>query len=301
MAGADEGGAWMLPRRCAEQRSRNRLFGVKLKEGNILINLRHIEKYYGNFHVIEDLNLEIQKGEIYGLIGKNGAGKTTIFKIILGLSGFSGGSLSIAGSKGKVELLANRKRIGFFIGKNFFDYLGARENLKYYSTMKGIKDFGEIERVLKLVDLHEVKEQFIAFSMGMKQRLGVAAALLGNPEILILDEPTNGLDPQGIADIRNLIKQINSEYGTTIIVSSHILGELEHTATRFGIVHAGKLLCEVKLEDLRTESDIVQIKVSDVDKARVVLKKNGIVVIDEKTPTKNLENFYFELMEGKNE
>ncbi|MEG1257263.1 ATP-binding cassette domain-containing protein [Clostridium sp.] len=160
-----------------------------------MIDLKHINKYYGDFHVTKDLNLHIKKGEIYGLIGKNGAGKTTIFKIILGLSDFSDGQLSIKNSKNYSELLTNRKKIGFFIGKNFFDYLNAKENLEYYRKLKGIEDKKEIDRVLKIVGLHTTTAKYKSFSMGMKQRLGIASAILGNPEILILDEPTNGLDP----------------------------------------------------------------------------------------------------------
>ena len=163
-----------------------------------MITLKDIQKSYGTHQVLKDVNLNIHQGEIYGLIGKNGAGKTTIFKIILGLSEFEHGKISIAGSKSNNDLLRARKRIGFFIGKNFFDYLDARDNLDYYCMMKGIKDKKEIDRVLEFVGLQNAKGQFGGFSMGMKQRLGIAGAMLGNPEIIILDEPVNGLDPQGI-------------------------------------------------------------------------------------------------------
>ncbi|AOR25174.1 ABC transporter ATP-binding protein [Clostridium taeniosporum] len=264
-----------------------------------MIKLKHINKYYGDFHVTKDLNLHVKKGEIYGLIGKNGAGKTTIFKIILGLSDFSDGELSIKNSKNYSELLANRKKIGFFIGKNFFDYLDAKENLQYYRKLKGIKDKKEVERVLKIVGLNTTKAKYKSFSMGMKQRLGIANALLGNPEILILDEPTNGLDPQGIVDIRNLVKKLNHEYGMTIIVSSHILGELEHTANRFGIVHEGKVLREITLDDLKSESDTIEISVNDIDRAREILKSNNIEILAEKSSAKTLEDYYFELVGGK--
>ncbi|NFG62552.1 ATP-binding cassette domain-containing protein [Clostridium botulinum] len=272
---------------------------LRINKGVIMIKLKHINKYYGDFHVTKDLNLHVKKGEIYGLIGKNGAGKTTIFKIILGLSDFSDGELSIKNSKNYSELLTNRKKIGFFIGKNFFDYLDAKENLQYYRKLKGIKDKKEIERVLKIVGLNTTKAKYKSFSMGMKQRLGIASALLGNPEILILDEPTNGLDPQGIVDIRNLVKQLNQEYGMTIIVSSHILGELEHTANRFGIVHEGKVLREITLDDLKSESDTIQISVNDIDRTREILKSNHIEILAEKSSTKTLEDYYFELVGGK--
>ena len=135
--------------------------------------------------------------------------------------------------------------------------LTARENLDYYRQMKGIRDRSETERVLKLVGLDKAGGKFGAFSMGMKQRLGIANAMLGDPEILILDEPVNGLDPQGIADIRNLLTDMNREHGTTIIVSSHILGELEHTATRFGIIDRGRMLREITHEDLRVPKRVL--------------------------------------------
>lgn len=135
-----------------------------------MISLRHIHKKYGDHPVLEDLNLTVPRGEIYGLIGKNGAGKTTIFKIILGLTEYEKGELSIAGRKSKSAQSAARKKIGFFIGKNFFDYLTAKENLEYYRRMEGIPQEGEIERVLSLVGLQGVTAKFGSFSMGMKQK-----------------------------------------------------------------------------------------------------------------------------------
>ena len=147
-----------------------------------MISLHGIQKNYGSHQVLRDVNLTVRQGEIYGLVGKNGAGKTTIFKIILGLTEFEGGQVSIAGGSSKAELTHSRRKIGFFIGKNFFDYLTAAENLEYYRRMKGIRDKGETGRVLKLVGLDEASAKFGSFSMGMKQRLGIANAMLGNPE-----------------------------------------------------------------------------------------------------------------------
>lgn len=263
-----------------------------------MITLSHIQKSYGDFPVLKDVSLTIPKGEIYGLIGKNGAGKTTIFKTILGLTNFESGKISIAGSKRAAGLQMNRRKIGFFIGKNFFDYLTAEENLHYYRQLKGIKDKKEVERVLELVGLKEVKTNYGSFSMGMKQRLGIANALLGNPEILILDEPVNGLDPQGIADVRNLIIKLNKERGMTIIVSSHILGELEHTANRFGIIHQGQILKEITREDLKVQKDSIQICVDDLERAKEILKRNNIRILEEVSSYKSLEDYYFELVGG---
>lgn len=264
-----------------------------------MISLRHIDKRYGAHRTLEDVNLTIGKGEIYGLVGKNGAGKTTIFKIILGLTQCDAGVLSIAGSQSRAGLSSARRKIGFFIGKNFFDYLTARENLEYYRQMKGIADGGEVERVLRCVGLQDATAKFGSFSMGMKQRLGIANAMLGNPEILILDEPVNGLDPQGIADVRSLIVRLNAEQGTTVVVSSHILGELEHTATRFGILDHGRVLREITREDLRVRSDAIQIRVSDYERARRILAEHDIALLQEGAAYKSLEDYYFELVGGK--
>lgn len=195
--------------------------GTNMSES--VVRLEHVSKSYGKHAVLKDVNMLVQKGDIYGLVGRNGAGKTTIFKMILGLSERNSGVVSIADSKNEKELFKNRSKVGFLVGTKFYDYLSARENLKYYATVKGIPDKeapAEIDRVLQLVGLENVKTPFKGFSLGMQQRLGIANAILGNPELLILDEPTNGLDPQGIADVRNMIKKFRSEYGMTVIVSS---------------------------------------------------------------------------------
>lgn len=264
-----------------------------------MISLSHINKSYGEHSVLRDVSLTVRQREIYGLVGKNGAGKTTIFKIILGLTEFDKGQLSITKSRSKAELSASRRKIGFFIGKNFFDYLNARENLEYYRRLKGIRDKSEVDRVLRLVELEDAAGSFGSFSMGMKQRLGIANALLGNPEILILDEPVNGLDPQGIADIRNLIIRLNKESGMTILVSSHILGELEHTATRFGIIDQGRVLREITHEDLKVRNDTIQIQVDDCEKASRLLRENHIQILRQTPAYKSLEDYYFELVGGK--
>ena len=175
-----------------------------------MISLNRISKSYRKHKVLEDVTMDIYKGDIFGLIGKNGAGKTTMFKMILGLSEFEQGELKIGDEGDSLE--EGRKKIGFPIGSNFFPYMNARQNLQYSCRMQGIKEKSEIDRVLKIVGLDGVKKKFRQYSLGMKQRLGIANAILGNPEILILDEPTNGLDPQGIADIHKLVQKLNEEY-----------------------------------------------------------------------------------------
>lgn len=265
-----------------------------------VISMRGVYKTFGRTEVLKGVDFELKKGEIYGLIGRNGAGKTTIFKMILGLSKMNKGEIVIKGSTNQKELIANRRHVGFFISSCFYDYMTAKGNLEYYRVMKGIKDKKEIQRVLEIVGLAGVKTKYRGFSLGMKQRLGIANAIMGNPEILILDEPANGLDPQGIADVRNLIKRLNEEFGMTIIVSSHILGELEHTATRFGIVNQGVIASEITREDLaqRNHTVNVQIPASDSEKAEALLREAGIQVNAVVPAVTSLEDFYFDQMGG---
>ena len=261
-----------------------------------IISIRGIKKSYGKHQVLHDVSLDIHKGDIFGLIGRNGAGKTTLFKVILGLSDFEEGSLEIAGES--KDLSIGRKKIGFLIGSNFLPYMNARQNLEYYRTLKGIKDKKEIDRVLEIVGLKGVKTPYSKYSLGMKQRLGIANALLGTPEILILDEPTNGLDPQGIADVRALITRLNEEFGLTVIVSSHILGELQNTAHRFGIIHGGTMAQVITRDDLVSEQKSVKIKVDDLDRAREALNQAGVTILSETNETRSLEDFYFGLVGG---
>ncbi len=268
-----------------------------------VIKLENVNKSYGKHEVLKDVNMQVNKGDIYGLIGRNGAGKTTIFKMILGLSHVNSGNVSIMDSANKKELLKNRGRIGFLVGCRFYNYMNAERNLRYFATVKGIprkERKQEIARVLETVGLAGVKKPVKTFSLGMQQRLGIANAILGNPEILILDEPTNGLDPQGIADIRNLIKRLRDEYGMTVIVSSHILGELEHTADRFGILNEGIMVKEISQLDLQENQPAVEIAVDDLEKAKRVLEENGISIVREVVEKSSLEDVYFRLVGGAN-
>ena len=261
-----------------------------------VISLKGIEKAYGKHKVLTNVSLEVNKGDLFGLIGRNGAGKTTLFKVILGLSECQSGSVELFGSK---DLAAGRRRIGFLIGSNYFGYMNARENLEYFRRMKGIKDKSEIDRVLKIVELEGNKRPVKGFSMGMKQRLGIANAMLGNPDLLILDEPTNGLDPQGIADVRTLVQRLNREYGMTVIISSHILGELQHTADRFGIVNNGTVMRVITQEDLLSQQKAVRIHVDDLEKAKLALQDAGVEILDAVQETRSLEDFYFDIVGGE--
>lgn len=272
--------------------------------GETVIELKDIKKNYGNHAVLKGVNMQVNKGDIYGLVGRNGAGKTTIFKMILGLSEITEGTVSIAGSQTRSELYKNRDKIGFFVGAKYFNYLSARDNLKYFATIKGIPHRQmktEIDRVLEIVGLQNVKKPVKTFSLGMGQRLGIANAILGNPEILILDEPTNGLDPQGIADVRNMVRRFREEYGMTVIVSSHILGELEHTADRFGIVNEGIVVREITQDDLNEKKSVIEIEVDDLEKARELLGAGGVKITREMAEKSTLEDYYFRLVGGSAE
>ncbi len=268
-----------------------------------VLTLKGVKKSYGSHEVLKGVNMTVYKGDIYGLVGRNGAGKTTLFKLILGLSGYQSGSISICGAANARENEINRRKIGFMIGANFFQYMSGRENLHYYRKIKGIRDRSEVDRVLKIVSLDEkaAAKPVGNYSLGMRQRLGIACALLGDPQLLIMDEPTNGLDPQGIADIRHILTRINEEHGVTVIVSSHILGELEHTAHRFGIVNDGVVVRELVSEDLQKHSNITSLDIADKDVARAqaLLTQNGINVIKAKKASLSLEDFYFDLVGGE--
>ncbi len=267
----------------------------------VVLELKDVKKSYGRHKVLKGVNMTVNKGDIYGLVGKNGAGKTTLFKVVLGLSHYEEGTVSLFGGKSHRENARNRNRVGFFVGANFYGYMNARENLDYFRRLKGIKETSEVDRVIELVGLNTdaAKKPAKMYSLGMKQRLGLANAMLGNPELLIFDEPTNGLDPQGIMDVRHMIQKVNEELGTTIIVSSHILGELEHTAHRFGIVHEGVLMREMTQEDMRTtKMTSINVADDDVEKALELLKNGGIEVKGTAQATTSLEDFYFGLIGG---
>ncbi|MDR1116920.1 MAG: ABC transporter ATP-binding protein [Oscillospiraceae bacterium] len=237
-----------------------------------LLQTKELTKKYGEFAALRDVSLTLNKGDIYGLVGRNGAGKTTFFKCVMGLAKSTSGALEIGG--GGSSLDSARREIGFMISPSFFPYLNPKQNLEYLCRVKGVSKKGEVDRLLKIVGLNGVKKPFKAFSLGMKQRLGIAGAMLGSPPIVVLDEPINGLDPQGIADIRGVIQQENRENGATFIVSSHILSELDLVATTFGFIEQGRLMQEITHTGLheRTKKSLV-VEVDDSVKAAAVLKE----------------------------
>ena len=240
----------------------------------IILKTNNLTKKYKNFIALDNINITIQKRDIYGLIGRNGAGKTTLMKTITTLTNKTEGSFSLFGSED--ELTESKRRIGCLIeSPAFFDNLTAYQNLKYYSIQKGIVNEKQIDKVLKTVDLFKEKnKKFKKFSLGMKQRLGIAFAILDNPDFIILDEPINGLDPIGIKEIRDTLKKLNEEEKITILISSHILSELYLIANHFCFIDQGRIIKDVSKEELDLQcSKCIVIKTKDVKKATVVLEK----------------------------
>lgn len=239
-----------------------------------LIETVELSKRYKKSLALDKVSIHVRQGEIYGLIGKNGAGKSTLFKTVMGLAPKTSGEVILFGENSESGLNRARQRIGFMMGAHFFPYLSARENLEYFRKLKGISDKNEVDRVLKLVEMDKVEKNFKSFSMGMKQRVSIANALMGYPDIVALDEPINGLDPQGIADFRHLVQKLNKENKTTFVLSSHILGELGMMATRFGFIHDGKLIEEIDREVVRNKTkEQVIVKVDDTEKAAYLLEE----------------------------
>lgn len=240
----------------------------------------NISKQYKHVKAVDSVSLHVPKGAIYGFIGRNGAGKTTTLKIFSGLAAPTSGSFKVFGCSGDELRRKNMfSRIGILIeNPGLYLDMSAYDNLRMKCLYAGIKDKNYINELLSLVGLDSAgRRPSRNFSLGMKQRLGIAIALVGNPEILFLDEPINGLDPQGIAEIRETIVRLNKEKGLTIIISSHILEELSKVATNYGIINNGKLIAELTAEELssRCESRIV-FKLFDVQSACNMLNSMGI-------------------------
>ncbi len=259
---------------------------------NYIVRTNKISKKYKNNFVLSDVSISIKKGDIYGLIGKNGAGKTTLMRILTSLISETNGSVELFGeSKSKIK---NRKRIGVLIETPaFFDDMDAYKNLEFLRIYKGVPGKKCIDEKLKLVGLENVEGKPIKdYSLGMKQKLGLAIALLGDPELLILDEPTNGLDPVGIVKMRELLKKLNKEKGLTILISSHILSELSQLSTTYGIMNKGKLIEEISMEELKEKSKIaLEIKVDNIEKCTWVLE-NILKINDYKVLNDNVVNIY---------
>lgn len=218
-----------------------------------LIEVKNLKKQYMKQTAVNDVSFQIKEGMICGLIGPNGAGKTTIMKMLGGLVLPTEGSMSIFGSSDETGLARARSRMSFMIETPYAkEKMTARQNLEKQRIQKGIPDKKRIDEVLKIVGLEDTGKKYVKnFSLGMRQRLGIAIALLGKPEIMIMDEPVNGLDPEGIVEIRELLLKLNREEHITIVISSHILSELSLLCTDYIFIHHGKLIQSVSSEELK--------------------------------------------------
>lgn len=240
-----------------------------------VLRTNQLSKTFKGHRALDSVNLSVRKGAIYGFIGQNGAGKSTLIRLVTGLAFPTEGSLELFGASDEKALINARKRIGSIIeSPALFPHMTASENLEANRILRGIPGKDCIPRMLKQVGLQETgNKKAKNFSLGMKQRLGLAIALLGDPEFIILDEPTNGLDPMGVIEMRELLKTLNRELGITIMISSHILSELHLMASHYGIIHQGKLLEQLTAEELNNKcQQYVYILVDDPGKAAAVIQ-----------------------------
>ena len=241
-----------------------------------VIETKNLTKEYNNKKVVNNINMKVEKGKIYGLLGKNGAGKTTTMKMLLNLASKTKGEILLFGSQPNKKTY---KKIGSIIETpGFYENLTAQENLTIISKIREDYSKEKIEETLKQVSLQDNKnKKFKDYSLGMKQRLAIASAIMHNPELLILDEPINGLDPIGIKQIRQLLKKLSQENNTSILISSHILSEIENLADTIGVMDNGILIKELNKDELYSQIDKrVDFEVSNINKAQKILEKIGL-------------------------
>ncbi|MEI8052235.1 MAG: ATP-binding cassette domain-containing protein [Bacteroidota bacterium] len=233
-----------------------------------ILNLDRLSKNYGKIQALNQVSFSVPKGSVFGILGPNGSGKTTLLGIIMDILKSSGGSFTLFD---EVPTEKTRQRIGTLLETpNFYHYLSAVQNLKIVAAIKQ-KDESDIERVLEIVNLIQRKDSaFSTYSLGMKQRLAIAAALLGNPEVLVLDEPTNGLDPVGIAEIRALIMKLANE-GKTIIMASHMLDEVEKVCTHVAILKYGQLITHGDVNEILVNEDVVEVSSNNLEQLKNIL------------------------------
>ena len=247
---------------------------------NDVLNTTDLTKIYGNFKALDKLNMSVPKQAIYGLVGKNGAGKTTLLRIICGLQNTTSGEYRLYGisSKDKKIVKARQKMGAVIETPAIYPDLSATGNLKEQFRITGERTFKKIPDLLQLVGLERVGHKKAGnFSLGMKQRLGIAIALANNPDFLVLDEPVNGLDPQGIVEMRETLLKLNREYGITILISSHILDELSRIATYYGFIDNGRMVKEISAVDLKKDFEKrIVLEVSNISVLIEILKKQNI-------------------------
>ena len=265
----------------------------------ILLEIKNLTKKYKNITALDNVNLRIVKGKVYGFIGKNGAGKTTLIRMVTGLAFPSSGEISIFGNTEQKDLQHERRKIGALVeGPTLYPFMTSKENLRSQQIQKGINDENEIEEILKLVNLENTgKKKVRDFSLGMKQRLGIGLSLVGNPDFLIWDEPINGLDPEGIKQIRELINHLNKDLNKTILISSHILEELENTVTDFILIDKGKIIETITKEELsKYKKEYIFVNTSDNERAiNIIEEKFSKIEINKDAEFICIKNFNYNI------
>jgi ABC-2 type transport system ATP-binding protein len=249
-----------------------------------ILSVSNLTKSYGSVRALKGVSFDVPQGSVFGILGPNGSGKTTLLGIVMDVLRANGGNFLWFGQAGSPE---QRKKIGSLLETpNFYSYLSALDNLKITQAISGRGTKNDIDEVLKKVNLYERRRSpFKTFSLGMKQRLAIGAALLGNPKVLVLDEPTNGLDPVGISEIRKLIIELK-EQGHTIIMASHLLDEVEKVCTHAAILKTGDLITTGNVEDIMMDEDVVELSAADINALAAVLKQMGKeITIDTRTNT----------------
>ena len=298
-----------------------------------VLTTNKLTKKYGNFKSLDELSIHIPKGSIYGLVGKNGAGKTTLIRVICGLQKPTKGTYSIYGIKNTSKaIVKSRRRMGAVVETPaIYLNMSAEENLKLQCLSVGVPTYDSVPEIWNLVGLANTgRKKAGHFSLGMKQRLGIAIALVGNPDFLVLDEPVNGLDPQGIIELRELILKLNREYQITVLISSHILDELSRLATHYGFINEGRLVKEISADELENackkctrievtnanalvrvldanniEYEILSDRAANIygrinlSKLVIALAKENCEVISSHEQDESLENYFINLVGGK--
>jgi len=300
------------------------------KNGDVVVRTEHLTKHYGKLVAGDDWNLEVRRGQVFGFLGPNGAGKSTTMSMMLGLIAPTSGNIEVFGLSVKNNLADILGKIGAVMeSPGFYPYLSGWDNLKVFAGISCNVTDNRIKEVLKLIDLADrAQDKFSGYSQGMKQRLAIACALLHDPEFIIFDEPTNGLDPAGMKEIRELIIKLGQE-GKTIFLNSHLLHEVEQVCNHVAIIKKGKVIASGAPNDLIKHGDTVQIRVTDIDKAVALLNeedwvssitiegdllilkapaerradissllaKNGVFVSEMKARDESLESIFLELTE----
>jgi len=243
-----------------------------------ILKATNVSKIFGKHKVLDNVSIEIKRGMIYGLIVVNGAGKSTFMRTIMGLIMIDGGAIELFGETGMKGLQHARRKMGQSIETPaLYPELNARQNLRVQAANGGVGE-REIDELLRLMNLsHTGKKKVKNFSLGMRQRLAIASTLITNPEFLILDEPTNGLDPSGIVEMREIIQRLVTERGITVLLSSHLLDELSQIATHYGILHDGRIINELSKEELARETrQFIELETTEAEQAVVILDQLGI-------------------------